>query len=193
MKYIIINLWISLIGLGAFAQQIPPKTYQIKTIQQPNSIKNYRISYSPLVSYVMSYYLAIKDALVEDNSIIAANYGKLLMNEFLKFDYSYKALSQKERLIEIIEDACERSENIWNNSGKIELQREHFENLSLKLKDMVLITGLNDDIYQVYCPMYNNKKGGIWFSLTKKVKNPYFGNKMLNCGTVQREYSVRWN
>jgi hypothetical protein len=35
--------------------------------------------------------------------------------------------------------------------------------------------------------MHNNKKGAIWFSETKEIKNPYLGSKMLTCGEIQEE------
>jgi hypothetical protein len=33
--------------------------------------------------------------------------------------------------------------------------------------------------------MYNENKGAMWISEMKEVKNPYFGAKMLTCGTVE--------
>jgi hypothetical protein len=35
--------------------------------------------------------------------------------------------------------------------------------------------------------MYNDKKGAIWLSETKEIKNPYYGKKMLTCGNVKEE------
>jgi hypothetical protein len=34
--------------------------------------------------------------------------------------------------------------------------------------------------------MYNKGKGGIWLSETREIKNPFYGNKMLTCGSVQK-------
>jgi len=34
------------------------------------------------------------------------------------------------------------------------------------------------------CPMANNNKGGQWLQKGDKARNPYFGKKMLNCGSV---------
>lgn len=193
MKYTIIILWITILSTGVFAQHDHSKIDQLKTTYQSTIMKNDKVSYTPYISSIMDNYLALKDAFVEDNSTNAAKYGKMLLDEFVKFDYSAKSISIKNKLSEIIEDACEQSEHIWKNSGKLDHQREHFENLSIDLKDLILITGLNDNIYQMFCPMYNNNRGAMWLSSTREVKNPYFGSEMLSCGSVQREFSVRWN
>ena len=59
--------------------------------------------------------------------------------------------------------------------------------LSIDIADMVAITGAAKTLYQQYCPMYNNNKGGMWLSASEEIKNPYYGAKMLNCGEVQKE------
>jgi Cu(I)/Ag(I) efflux system membrane fusion protein len=30
-----------------------------------------------------------------------------------------------------------------------------------------------------------NKQGAYWMSNEREIKNPYFGNEMLNCGSVE--------
>jgi hypothetical protein len=52
---------------------------------------------------------------------------------------------------------------------------------------MVAITGTEMKIYEQFCPMYKNNEGGVWLSMNEEIRNPYFGDKMLKCGKVQRE------
>jgi hypothetical protein len=40
-------------------------------------------------------------------------------------------------------------------------------------------------LYHDHCPMYNEKKGCMWLSELKEVKNPYFGAEMPTCGTIE--------
>jgi hypothetical protein len=40
-------------------------------------------------------------------------------------------------------------------------------------------------VYVAYCPMANNNEGANWLSNDKEIKNPYFGDKMLRCGSVK--------
>ncbi|EKF53808.1 hypothetical protein I215_15663, partial [Galbibacter marinus] len=46
-------------------------------------------------------------------------------------------------------------------------------------------TGTENTLYQQFCPMYDG--GSAWLSLSKDIKNPYYGSQMLNCGKVQKE------
>lgn len=140
---------------------------------------------------IIDNYLALKDALVADNSNKAASSGKTLFDAFAKFDISAHPKSQQKELDEIIEDAREHAEHISENKGNIEHQREHFEMLSTDIKDMVIITGSDRNLYQAFCPMYNNNEGGMWLSASGEIKNPFYGNKMLKCGSVQQEITVK--
>lgn len=45
----------------------------------------------------------------------------------------------------------------------------------------------SDALYVQYCPMFEGDKGGSWLSISKDIKNPYFGDMMLSCGEVKKE------
>lgn len=134
---------------------------------------------------VVSRYLELKDALVADNSKQAAEAGRRLAAAFGGFDAEKYEAGQQQELDEIIEDAKEHAEHI--SESEIDHQREHFLTLSTDIADLVAITGAPKTLYQQYCSMYNNNKGGMWLSASEEVKNPYFGTKMLTCGEVQKE------
>lgn len=40
-------------------------------------------------------------------------------------------------------------------------------------------------VYYQFCPMAFNDKGAYWLSNSPEIRNPYFGDKMLTCGSVQ--------
>ena len=141
------------------------------------------------ISAILNQYLTLKDALVEDNSEKAASSGKLLFNAFEEFDASAVS-GQQQELVEIIEDAKMHAEHINENNGNIVHQREHFEILSIDVKDLLTVTGTDRVLYQQYCPMYNDNKGGMWLSASNEIRNPFFGSKMLKCGKVQETMSV---
>ncbi|MCJ7759415.1 MAG: DUF3347 domain-containing protein [Gillisia sp.] len=136
---------------------------------------------------VLNSYLEIKNALVSDNSEVAATAGKTLFEDLAKFDQSSIPEAQKQEVIDIIEDAREHAEHVSENSGKMDHQREHFEILSKDVEDLIAITGTDRVLYKTFCPMYNEGKGGIWLSETKEIKNPYLGSKMMKCGEIQEE------
>ena len=200
MRKTIILLSLALVSWGAFAQHDHSKmnhsTDGHSTMESKKTNKNMvestiKVEQSKSASAIIDNYLALKDALVQDDSKNAASIGKKLFDAFAKFDISAQAKQQQKELTEIIEDASEHAEHISENSKDIGHQRKHFEILSKDIKDLVIITGSDRTLYQSFCPMYNNNKGGAWLSNSKEIKNPYFGSKMLKCGSVQQEIKLK--
>lgn len=133
---------------------------------------------------VLKDYFNLKNALVADDNAKAKKLGATLVTTLRNFDVSSNfSETQKAELKDIIEDAVEHAEHI-SESG-IDHQREHFKILSKDVTDMVVITGTENTLYQQFCPMYDN--GSAWLSMSKDIKNPYYGSQMLNCGKVQKE------
>lgn len=136
-------------------------------------------------------YLGIKNALVEDDDEEAAMAGKDLMNAFDNIDISSIPADKTQEFREIIVDAKEHADHISENQGNIEHQREHFELLSTDIKDMIVITGTDRTLFQIFCPMYNNNQGGMWLSASNDIKNPYYGSEMINCGNIETIISIQ--
>jgi len=64
--------------------------------------------------------------------------------------------------------------------------RKAFASLSNEMKTVVKTSQLSKgELYLEYCPMANNNTGAYWLSNEKEIKNPYFGDKMLKCGSVK--------
>ena len=135
------------------------------------------------VKQLLAEYMLLKDALVATNKDEAAKAGTKLESSLNSFNLGSYTSEQQEELKDIITDAKEHAEHI----GKSEMdhQREHFKTLSKDILDMVAITGTETTLYEQFCPMYD--KGSSWLSLSKDIKNPYYGSKMLTCGKVQKE------
>ena len=141
------------------------------------------------LGFVVNEYIDLKDALVKGDAFKAQNQAKNID----------KALKEVDMLL-LLDDA----HNVWmnalkainrsietiQNSKTIELQRKEFEALSLNLAEVIndfgIITVNNKALYLKYCPMVNNNQGAYWLSYDKKIKNPYFGDKMLDCGELKK-------
>ena len=141
------------------------------------------------LGFVVNEYIVLKDALVKGDAFKAQNQAKNID----------KALKEVDMLL-LLDDA----HNVWmnalkainrsietiQNSKTIELQRKEFEDLSLNLAEVIndfgIITVNKKPLYLEYCPMVNNNKGAYWLSYDKKIKNPYFGDKMLDCGELKK-------
>ena len=139
------------------------------------------------ISDLLTEYLQLKNALTKDNTNDAAAAGKELVTAIGKVDVNDMTAEQKQTFDDISPDATEQAEHIGDNSGKIEHQREHFAMLSTDVNDLITAFGTDQKLYQDYCPIYGDGKGAIWISETKEIKNPYFGNIMLNCGKLKTE------
>ena len=139
------------------------------------------------VTQVVSGYLAIKNALANDDGKEAASGGKAMTLALQNLDASSLNVTQKKAYTDMADDLKENAEHIGENAGKIAHQREHFDMLSQDMYDLVKAMGSNQKLFKDSCPMYDNDKGAIWLSETKDIKNPYLGKKMPTCGSVKEE------
>ncbi|WP_242203733.1 DUF3347 domain-containing protein [Aestuariivivens insulae] len=151
-------------------------------MDQTNPMEHSNIQISGAQS-VLKDYMVLKDALVATNKEEAAIAGKQLKVTLKSFDVSGYASEKQEELNGIISDAEKQAELI--EKSDIDQQRKHFKTLSKNIMDMIVITGTQTTLYQQFCPMYDG--GGAWLSMSKDIKNPYYGSKMLACGMVQKE------
>jgi len=140
---------------------------------------------SGLTSAIIDAYLSIKNALVNDDSKKAAEGGKMMLAAFSNFEMAKLTENQHSKYMEIVENAKEHAEHISKNP--LEHQREHFEDLSKDVNDIIALLGTDKTLYQDFCPMASNNKGAIWLSENKEINNPYFGSKMMKCGSVQKQ------
>ena len=195
-----IMLFLALLSWGASAQHdhssmgnsgSSHSSMTPKIKEEPRVIPSITVKHSLLVTSILDNYLALKDALVDDNSKKAASSGKMLLDALGKFDLSGQPAPKQKELKDILDDAKENAEHISENGDKIDHQREHFELLGGDLKDLIVITGADRTLFQLFCPMYNNNKGGKWLSASDKVKNPFFGDEKMKCGRVLVKITVK--
>ena len=142
---------------------------------------------SPFTSPVnghLQIYLKIKNVLVTDNDMKAANVGYELVKALDNFDKDILRKEEKMPFDSLAEEAKKHSQNIAMNLGNIKDQREYFDALSRDMYDMMKRFTVGERVYVNCCPMYNNNKGALWLSETMEIKNPYSGNVTLTCGKV---------
>ena len=127
------------------------------------------------VQIIIAGYLQLKDALVETDATKAGNISKDL----------YSTLNESEdELIKKIRFDIEHISHT-DDAGH---QREHFNALSENIYTLVKSTSANEStLYKQYCPMAFDNRGAFWLSDSKEIMNPYFGDKMLKCGSVKEE------
>jgi hypothetical protein len=143
------------------------------------------------VNDVISAYLNLKNALVNDSGNDAASAAKEMGDALTEVDESALTPEQKKTYEDVKDDIKEHSEHISANGSNIAHQREHFDMLSQDIIDLVKATGSTQTLYKDFCPMYNDQKGASWLSETKEIKNPYFGKEMSKCGEVKEEIRAK--
>lgn len=139
------------------------------------------------IQQIIKGYLPLKNALAQDNSQKASDAAKGLFSILKKIDISKTRAKDNSELRDILKSASESAEHIGYNADDIVLQREHLLSLSNDITGLIEKVGTDGlQLYQDFCPMYDNGKGGTWISETKEIVNPYEGTKMLNCGSVKK-------
>ena len=74
-------------------------------------------------------------------------------------------------------------------ASDVEAQRAHLEHLSESLFSLAkAFDAAGQTLYYQHCPMAMNDKGAYWLSANKEIQNPYFGEKMMKCGTTEEVY-----
>jgi len=83
-------------------------------------------------------------------------------------------------------EALEKSLNHVKHAADMKSLRQQFNQVSDVMVVIVKSFGApSEEIYVQHCPMANNDTGADWLSLSKEIKNPYFGSAMLRCGEIK--------
>ncbi len=157
-------------------------TDNIKEIKP--AFANLDASVSSHIKEVFDHYIHVKTALVNSNPEEAKNGANAISQTIKNFDKSLLPAEQKSAYDKSIANLRTSANNIAT-ADDIEKQREHFATLSNDAYELAKSFGAGKTIYHEHCPMAMNDKGAMWLSESKEVKNPYYGDKMLECGTVE--------
>ncbi len=116
-------------------------------------------------------YLHLKDVLVLSDSTLAQTAAKDLAITLRKIN------------------GCENTAIMADKiaSGvSLKDQRVNFTSLSADLIAMFKHADITSgSMFVQYCPMANDGDGGYWLASETEIRNPYYGDEMLNCGEVK--------
>ena len=155
---------------------------------QPEIQEIKRIEVSPKfqqqLRQVFESYIGLKNALASDDAekaqAEASKVGNGVENMNMELLTDPKAHQVWRELAPKIQNA---SQVVASSSG-IEEQRNTFMNLSVHLTHAIEIFGIDQKVYNQFCPMADDNRGAYWLSADEKVQNPYFGSAMHSCGNV---------
>lgn len=133
-----------------------------------------------------SYY-NLKDAFIKsDTSLVNQAAGEFVGKlDAVKME-EVKADTSLIQLAKQLQQEISRQAGQLAVAQGIEPKRKTFQILSDQLYDLLrTVRYSGSKVYQQFCPMAFDNAGAAWLSNSTEVVNPYFGEKMPNCGEVR--------
>lgn len=125
---------------------------------------------------ILNDYLQIKNALVGGDSKSAATFSQNMIDH-IGAENTNKDFKNLQKIAGKIVSAKD-----------IEHQRREFSDFSNILWYVVKHSqDIDTDLYYEYCPM----KKAYWLSNSPMIENPYYGDKMLDCGVVKGNHPAK--
>jgi len=155
---------------GAAIAQHDSTTHQMDKKIDPNMSSmdhNFAMFKDAKLGTACQHYIHVKDAFVASNQTEARNMAGELQTALASVSNGKRAADKAAQLL---------------SASTLADQREAFEGLSNEMTTLVkggkLSMGM---IYLAYCPMVK----ASWLSNEQEIKNPYYGDKMMKCGSVK--------
>lgn len=133
------------------------------------------------IGKALTPYYAVKDALVASDAEAASSKAGELGKVLEMIDQAKMTVDQKAFWAKLSAPLKKDARHI-STKKDLEHQREHFMTLSGNMYSLVVGFKANEtDAFLQYCPM----KKASWLSAVKEIENPYYGSRMLTCGSVK--------
>lgn len=134
---------------------------------------------------VFNAYLGVKDALVTSDAAKVKAASPAVGQALKKVDMKLLSGAAHHDWMSYL-PAMESSAKAIEATADIGAQRQAFHTLSDNLYKSIKAYGLSGTTaYYDYCPMAFNNAGASWLSNNAEIRNPYFGDEMLTCGSVK--------
>ncbi len=130
---------------------------------------------------LLHQYLDLKNQLIESNAVNAQKSATTLNGKIENL--ASQALSEKEaKAFTALKEVLGKQAKDLSSQSDLAKQRVAFAGLSLSMIDLFKIVSVKESsLYVDYCPM----KKAYWLSTEKTIRNPYYGNAMLSCGSIK--------
>lgn len=145
-------------------------SFQTEAIE---SIAPFTAQEDSMMRVLVPPYLILKDELVRSD----ANASSAIAREMLVLLSDKKYAFSRSNLKSLLESI--------QKTDDIEEQRESFRLISNEMIRWVSSTqSVSSKLYVQFCPMANNNKGAKWLSSEEQIRNPFYGDAMLTCGSI---------
>ncbi|WP_411032164.1 efflux RND transporter periplasmic adaptor subunit [Spongiimicrobium sp. 3-5] len=168
-------------GKKSMMTAVKTKDSQMPSMDDKNSVADLNPNISKEFVESLDIYIELKNALIASDFENAQSKSRVLHQKIVKLELDFTNEATQQMFKAIAKNAREIS-----TAADVEAQRKYFKPLS---EDMVGITSvlntLGKTVYVQFCPMADGNKGASWLSFESEVRNPYFGEVMLKCGSVK--------
>lgn len=174
MKAIIYNTILSFIFISFACSQQNKQETTTKT-STPKPLDTFSTSQEVLqfksmgITAIYTSYVKLRDALVKTDIETTKKYALELKVAF----------ENENKLLEA------NITSTINETTDIGIAREAFFNLNESLGPILQKDMISGQINMCFCPMARDNQGASWFTTDDEIRNPYFGDRMLKCGSIQ--------
>lgn len=133
--------------------------------------------------FALGSYFDMKDAFVDSDADQVSAFAKAVLKALKAIDISDLGTMEKSHVsksMEMLEGISSHSD-LGEQRGYLVNLNEHMVAIAMNIKSPT------ETLYVQKCPMANSNKGAIWISTEKEIRNPYYGDAMLTCGSVIEE------
>jgi len=151
----------------------------------PDYVESTPAEFKSQLSVLAQAYIQLKETFVDTDATAAQSAASAFLTVSENVDMS---LVQDDAHLYWMEqlNAINAHGKKISESSDIETQRKQFYFLSQAMIKSIKVFGVSSEsLYVLYCPMANNNQGADWISSETAIRNPYFGDKMMKCGSVK--------
>lgn len=125
-------------------------------------------------------YFKMEEAFVASDASQVSTLAKTVVEKMKAIEVGDLGKMENSHLSKSIEmlDAISSNSDLKKQRVQLVVLNENIVALAMNIKSP------SETMYVQRCPMANSNKGAIWLSAEKKIKNPYYGDAMLTCGSV---------
>lgn len=139
------------------------------------------------VASVFTNYILLKDAFIASDPNKVKGEAEKVSQALAKVDMTLLTdAAHKDWMV--YQQNLNKALKDMEGKSEIEVQRSALKDLSDELYKTIKAYGLGGaTAYYDHCPMAFNNSGAYWLSDNSAIRNPYFGSKMLKCGSVEEQ------
>jgi Cu(I)/Ag(I) efflux system membrane fusion protein len=125
-------------------------------------------------------YFKMKDAFIASEASQVSALAKTTLEKMKAIEVSGLGKIENSHLSKSIEmlGAISSNSDVKKQRAQLVVLNENLVALAMNIKSPL------ETLYVQKCPMANSNKGAIWLSMDEEIKNPYYGDAMLTCGSV---------